>query len=118
MPTTLPVLVCLQGLFTETRSTFLLLGPYYTPDFSAANDARPTSVEGTMIVFSHLRLEFVEELRPGTEDGCLIICCVAGPIPCGTKDPAGFYFHLKALKQAGLWGERPNRQWQSHTRLG
>ena len=59
-------------------------------------------------------LEFAEELRP--EGGQLIACSVAGPIPCGSKDAAGFYFHLKALKQAGLWGERAahERSWPHH----
>ncbi|GLC41260.1 hypothetical protein PLESTB_001081800 [Pleodorina starrii] len=52
---------------------------------------------------SRLLLEFVEEHRPGTADGRLLVCCVAGPISCVNKDAAGFYFHLKALKQAGLW---------------
>ncbi|GIL94969.1 hypothetical protein Vretimale_1073 [Volvox reticuliferus] len=51
----------------------------------------------------HLSLEFVEELRPGTDDGSLVVCSVAGPISASGKDPAGYYFHLKALKQAGLW---------------
>nr|AAD26632.1 GlsA [Volvox carteri f. nagariensis]AAD26633.1 GlsA [Volvox carteri f. nagariensis] len=56
-----------------------------------------------MLLSRHLSLEFVEELRPGTPDGRLVTCSVAGPVPYGAKDPAGYYFHLKALQQAGLW---------------
>ncbi|GLI61035.1 hypothetical protein VaNZ11_003299 [Volvox africanus] len=51
----------------------------------------------------HLSLEFDEGSRPGTDDGRLVVCSAAGPIPASRKDPAGYYFHLKALKQAGLW---------------
>lgn len=48
-------------------------------------------------------LQFSVELRP--PGGVLVVCSVAGPVPCTTKDPAGYYFHQKALKQAGLLRE-------------
>ena len=45
---------------------------------------------------------------PGADGACEVVrpttAPVAGAIGC-VKDPAGYYFHLYALKQAGLWGE-------------
>lgn len=53
-----------------------------------------------------LRLEYSEELRPTGEHGREVLSPLAGPIPSnGAKDAAGYYFHLKALQQSGLWGE-------------
>ncbi len=53
-----------------------------------------------------LQLEYSEELRPTGEHGREVLCSLAGPIPSnGAKDAAGYYFHLRALQQAGLWGE-------------
>ncbi|KAG2484576.1 hypothetical protein HYH03_016619 [Edaphochlamys debaryana] len=46
-------------------------------------------------------LTFDETLRP--DGGSEVLCSVAGPIPCEGKDAAGYYFHLRALQQAGLW---------------
>ncbi len=48
-------------------------------------------------------LEYDVSLVP--EGGMQVVCKVAGPIATGSKDAAGFYFHLAQLKQAGLWGE-------------
>lgn len=57
-----------------------------------------------------LRLEYSEELRPTGEHGREVLSPLAGPIPSnGAKDAAGYYFHLKALQQSGLW-EDPAQQ--------
>eukprot|EP00798_Chlamydomonas_sp_ICE-L_P018069 gene18069-24493_t len=45
-------------------------------------------------------LEFDEALRP--EGGSEVVCQLPGPIKSVNKDPAGFYFHLFQLKQAGV----------------
>ncbi|KAG2428866.1 hypothetical protein HYH02_014277 [Chlamydomonas schloesseri] len=49
-------------------------------------------------------IEYDEDNRPSGYGGREVVCHVAGPIPSPVaKDPAGYYFHLRALQQAGLW---------------
>ena len=72
------------------------------PEHKSVQGALPTTRMARKEVFLRC-LEYDVSLVP--EAGKEVVCSVAGPISTGSKDPAGFYFHLAQLKLAGLWGE-------------